>query len=65
MLNLLLAVLLLELGSGLQGVLIPIHGELGGFPTTVIGGMGTLYYVGFVAGCVSLPGTVRRVGHIP
>lgn len=64
MINLLLAVLLLELGSGLQGILIPINGELGGFPTAIIGGVGALYYVGFVLGCIVLPGTVRRVGHI-
>lgn len=63
-LNLLLAVLLLELGSALQGVLIPIRGELAGFPTAIIGSLGTVYYIGFVAGCVLLPRTVRRFGHI-
>jgi len=63
-LHLLVAVLLLELGSGLQGVLIPIRGELAGFPTTVIGGLGTAYYLGFVIGCLILPQTVRRFGHI-
>jgi MFS family permease len=45
-------------------VLIPIRGELGGFPTAVIGALGTLYYVGFIAGCVILPPAVRRFGHI-
>lgn len=63
-LSLMLAVLLLEIGSGLQGVLIPIRGELAGFSTKMIGGLGTVYYLGFVAGCMLLPGTVRRVGHI-
>ena len=62
--SLLLAVLFLELGSGLQGVLVPIRAELAGFPLTMIGSLGSVYYIGFVAGCVFLPQTVRRVGHI-
>ena len=64
MLNLLLAVLLLEIGSGLQSVLIPIRGELAGFSTPLLGALGTMYYIGFVAGCLLLAATVRRVGHI-
>ena len=62
--TLLLAMLLLELGSGLQGVLIPIEANRLGFPTSLIGGLGTAYYVGFVVGCLALPRTIRRVGHI-
>ncbi len=62
--SLLLAVILLELGSGLQGVLIPIRSQMAGFSAVAIGGLGTLYYVGFVVGCLALPATVRRVGHI-
>lgn len=63
-LTLILAVLLLEFGSGLQGVLIPLRAELTGFPMPLIGALGTSYYIGFVAGCLFLPGTIRRVGHI-
>ena len=63
-LSLILAVLLLEFGSGLQGVLIPLRAELAGFPMPLIGAMGTSYYMGFVAGCLLLPPTIRRVGHI-
>lgn len=63
-LTLVLAVLLLEFGSGLQGVLIPLRAELAGFPMPLIGAMGTSYYIGFVAGCLLLPATIRRVGHI-
>jgi MFS family permease len=59
-----LAVFLLEIGSGLQGVLIPIRGQLAEFPTVLLGGLGTVYYIGFVTGCILLPRTVRRVGHI-
>jgi MFS family permease len=64
LLNLLLAVLLLELSSGLLGVLVPVRADLAGFPTETIGGLGTVYYLGFVAGCIVLPRTVRRFGHI-
>ncbi len=62
--NLIAAVVLLELGSGLQGVLVPIRGEAAGFATPVIGALGTTYYVGFVAGCLLLPRLVERFGHI-
>lgn len=61
---LLLATVLLSLGSGLLTVLIPIGGELAGFSVTWIGGLGTLYYVGFIVGCLFLPGLISRVGHI-
>lgn len=62
--SLMSAILLLEIGSGLQGVLIPVRAEIAGFPTEIIGVLGTLHYVGFVLGCVRLPALVRRIGHV-
>jgi MFS family permease len=62
--HLLLAIALLQLGSGLQGLLIPVRGQLAGFPTYVIGLLGTAYYFGFLGGCVAVPAIIRRVGHI-
>jgi MFS family permease len=62
--SLFLSVILLVLGSGLLGVLIPVRANLEGFPTPVIGLFGTAYYVGFVLGCALAPNVVRRVGHI-
>jgi len=62
--SVLLAVLLLEVGSGLQGALIPVRAELEGFSTVGIGLLGGAYYLGFVAGCIGFPRTVRRVGHV-
>jgi MFS family permease len=62
--TLLIAMLLLELGSGLQGVLVPLRASELGFPTPLIGALGTVYYAGFVFGCLVLPRTIRRVGHI-
>ncbi|HET6522573.1 MAG TPA: MFS transporter, partial [Geminicoccaceae bacterium] len=62
--SLFLSVILLVLGTGLLGVLIPVRASLEGFPTPVIGLFGTAYYIGFVLGCALAPKVVRRVGHI-
>lgn len=62
--QILLAVALLELGSGLQGVLLPYRAEIVGFSTYTIGLLGTAYYVGFVAGCMAVPRIISRIGHI-
>lgn len=64
LLYLLTATVLLEIGNGLLGVLVPIEGKLAGFSTLTIGGLGTLYYAGFVVGCMFLPRIIRRFGHI-
>jgi MFS family permease len=64
LLSLLLALVLLNLGSGLLGVLIPIRSELAGFSIVTIGSLGTSYYLGFVVGCLFLPELVSRFGHI-
>ena len=55
---------LLLVGNGLQGVLIPVRAELEQFATGVIALLSTAYSVGFVAGCLTTPMLVRRVGHI-
>ncbi|WP_435099567.1 MFS transporter [Arhodomonas sp. AD133] len=62
--QLLLAVALIELGSGLQGILIPIRGALADFSTVAIGLLGSTYYAGLILGCLFVPPLVRRVGHI-
>jgi MFS family permease len=62
--SLFLSVILLVLGTGLLGVLIPVRAALEGFPTPVIGLFGTSYYIGFVLGCALAPNVVQRVGHI-
>jgi MFS family permease len=61
---LLTATVLLEIGIGLLGVLVPIEGKLAGFSTVTIGSLGTVYYFGFVVGCMFLPRIIRRFGHI-
>ena len=61
---LLLTVLFFQLGSGLQGILVPIRAQLEGFSTPSIGLLGTAFYLGFVIGCLLIPTLIQRVGHI-
>lgn len=61
---LLLSVGILLLGSGLQGTLLAVRGNLEGFPPSMIGMMMSGYFAGFIAGCLLGPRIVRRVGHI-
>ncbi len=61
---LLLAVALLLTGNGLLGTLIPVRGQLEAFSTASIALLGSTYFLGFAAGCISAAYLVRRVGHI-
>ncbi len=61
---LLLAVAILFLGNGLQGVLLPVRATLEAFATTSIGLIASAYSAGFMLGCLWMPHIVRRVGHI-
>ena len=63
-LSLLLATAILLIGNGLLGTLIPIRAGLDGFGTAVIGFFGSVYFAGFLLGCVATPYVVRRAGHI-
>lgn len=60
----LLSAALLYAGNGLQGLLLPLRGVEEGFPTTVLGLMGSAYSLGFMVGCLLCPRVIRRVGHI-
>lgn len=62
--SLLLATSILLIGNGLQGTLIPLRAGLEHFATTTIGAIGSVYFAGFLAGCVLGPHIVRRAGHI-
>ena len=61
---LLLGAGLLLLGHGMLTTLLAVRGEIEGFGAGLIGGIGTVYYLGFFSGCVLLPPLMRRVGHI-
>ncbi|THV25638.1 MFS transporter [Peteryoungia ipomoeae] len=51
-------------GNGLQGTFISLRGIEEGFSTSVIGLVGTGYFIGFVIGCVYVTKIMRAIGHI-
>lgn len=51
-------------GNGLQGTFISLRGIEEGFSTSVIGMVGTGYFLGFVIGCVYVTKVMRAIGHI-
>ncbi len=61
---LLLGILLLMLGNGLQGTLLGIRGSLEGFTTFEMSLIMSAYFVGFFGGSKTAPELIRRVGHI-
>ena len=63
-LSLLLGLLFMVMGHGLQMVLIPLRAEGELWSTFQIGWLGSVYYLGFVAGCLGVPHLIRHSGHI-
>src|SRR5690606_8445100 len=55
---------LLLMGNGLQTTVLPLRGGLEGFSALSLGIMGSSYFIGFVAGCLTIAGLVGKVGHI-
>ncbi|MCR6673525.1 MFS transporter [Devosia ginsengisoli] len=55
---------LLMFGGGLQGLLLSVRGAEEGFSLLSLGLIGTGWSVGFVAGSITVPIVVRKVGHI-
>ena len=54
----------LMLGGGLQGILIPVRGQIEGFTAFQLGWIGTGWAIGFTIGCILVPHLVRRAGHV-
>ncbi len=61
---LLLGVLLLMVGNGLQGSLIGVRGAIEGFSTAELSIITSGYFVGFLFGSKMAPEMIRRVGHV-
>jgi len=61
---LLLSVSILLMGSGLQGTLLPVRGNLESFSPLSLGILGTSFFLGFTIGCFHGPLLLRRSGHI-
>lgn len=61
---LLLGVLLLMVGNGVQGSLLGIRGTLEAFSTFNISIVMSAYFLGFLLGSRLAPGLIRNVGHV-
>lgn len=61
---LLLGMLLLMVGNGLQGSLLGVRGGIEGFSPFVMSIVMSAYFVGFLGGSRATPEMIRRVGHV-
>ena len=61
---LLLGVMLLMVGNGVQGSLLGIRGALEGFSTFELSVVMSAYFLGFLGGSRLAPEMIRRVGHV-
>ena len=61
---LLLGMLFLQLGNGLQGTLLGVRGELENFSTFQMSIVMSAYFVGFLGASRLVPELIRRVGHV-
>ncbi len=61
---LLLGMLLLMVGNGLQGTLLGVRGAIEGFSTLEISIVMSAYFAGFFGGSRITPELIRRVGHV-
>ncbi|MDN5924076.1 MAG: MFS transporter, partial [Xanthomonadales bacterium] len=55
---------LLLLGVGLLNTMIPLRGDALGYSKTLLGGLTSAYYAGYLLGTFLIPPLVRRIGHI-
>jgi len=61
---LLLGMMLLQVGNGMQGTLLGIRGEIEGFSTLEMSLVMSGYFLGFLFGSRMAPDMIRRVGHV-
>ena len=61
---LLLGMLLLMLGNGLQGSLLGVRGSGEGFSAFSMSVVMSAYFAGFLIASMVTPGMIRRVGHV-
>lgn len=61
---LLMGVMLLMVGNGIQGTLLGIRGNLEGFTTYQLSFVMAAYFLGFLFGSWAAPRMIRRVGHV-
>ena len=61
---LLLGILLLMVGNGMQGTLLGIRGNIEGISTTQMSVVMSSYFAGFLLGSRVVPGMIQKVGHV-
>lgn len=61
---LLLGMMLLQVGNGMQGTVLGIRGEIEGFSTLEMSLVMSGYFLGFLFGSRTAPEMIRRVGHV-
>lgn len=61
---LLMGIMLLMVGNGIQGTLLGIRGNLEGFTTYQLSYVMAAYFLGFLFGSWAAPRMIRRVGHV-
>lgn len=61
---LLLGMLLLMIGNGLQGSVLGVRGDMEGFSTFALSIVMSGYFLGFLGGSQITPHLIRRVGHV-
>ncbi|MGR3838860.1 MAG: MFS transporter [Cognatishimia sp.] len=61
---LMLGMMLLMVGNGVQGSLLGIRGEIEGFSTVEMSFVMSAYFLGFLGGSRVAPEMIRRVGHV-
>ncbi|MFI0394824.1 MFS transporter [Paracoccus jiaweipingae] len=61
---LLLGILLLMVGNGMQGTLLGIRGGIEGIATTQMSVVMSAYFGGFLLGSRLVPGMIQKVGHV-
>jgi MFS family permease len=62
--TLLIGIAIILMGNGLLGTLLGVRGELEGFSPSMLGLIMGVYFAGYVAGTMIVPGMIRQVGHI-
>lgn len=63
-LTLILGSAFLMAAGGINGLILPLRGTAEGFSAFSLGMLGTGWAVGYVLGCILVPGVVARVGHV-
>jgi len=61
---LLIGMILIMIGNGMQSTLMGVRGGIEGFSTSALSIITAGYFVGFLAGSRAAPVMIRRVGHV-